>query len=296
MKMSKMHANEFDISLSLVQKLVRRQFPEWAHLPLKSVSSAGTDNALYRLGDDLVVRLPRIDWAVSGAEVEYTWLPKLAPFLPTPVPIPLGRGIPTEDYPWPWAIYHWIEGQNPLVGHIPNLDLLIDDLVAFIQALHKVDLPNGPLSSRGVPLENKDDKTRKALKELEGVIDVQAVTSLWEVALKSPKWIKPPVWIHSDLSPGNLLMRNDRLCAVIDFGMLGIGDPACDLIIAWNLLPAHKRDLFFRKMGVDEAFVARGRGWALSIALIALPYYKDTNPVLAANARHVIKEILQEGF
>jgi aminoglycoside phosphotransferase (APT) family kinase protein len=292
--MTKMHADEFEIDISLVRRLLAKQFPDWADLPLKPVPSAGTDNALYRLGSDMVVRLPRIGWAVENVDKEFTWLPKLASFLPVSIPVPLAKGIPTEDYPWPWSVYGWLEGSNPVIGHIPDPASLTHDLVGFIRALHKVNLPNGPISNRGVPLEKKDAETRKALRQLDGMIDVQAVTSLWETALQVPQWSKPPVWVHGDLSPGNLLVQNGRLCAVIDFGNLGIGDPACDLIIAWNLLPAHLRHAFRTELGVDDATWQRGRGWALSNALIALPYYKDTNPMLANNARHVIQELLKE--
>ena len=159
--------------------------------------------------------------------------------------------------------------------------------------MHKIDLQGGPTSNRGVPLKQQDIETRKAIQELDGMIDVDAVTGIWEASLKIPLWSKPPVWVHGDLSPGNILIENGKLCAIIDFGILGIGDPACDLIIAWNLLPAHVREAFRTELNVDDATWRRGRGWALSNALIALPYYKDTNPVLADNARHVIKEVIE---
>ncbi|MGA8163601.1 MAG: GNAT family N-acetyltransferase [Waddliaceae bacterium] len=292
--MAKMHENEFHIDEALVQRLLAKQFPSWANLPLKSVLSAGTDNALYRLGNEMVVRLPRIGWAVGAIEKECEWLPKLAPFLPFSIPTPLGKGVPSEEYPWPWSIYRWLEGSNPIVGQIPDPVLLTNDLVAFIQALHKINLSNGPISNRGVPLEKQDIETRKALRQLEGMIDVPTVTAIWEIALQASTLSKPPVWVHGDLSPGNLLIQHGRLSAVIDFGILGVGDPSCDLIIAWNLLPAHMRNHFRNALAVDDATWERGRGWALSNALIALPYYKDTNPVLANNARHVIQEVINE--
>ncbi len=242
----------------------------------------------------MVVRLPRIDWAVENVDKEFKWLPQLAPLLPVSIPVPLGKGAPTKEYPWPWSVYRWLEGSNPIVGHLPDPVLFTHDLVALIQALHKVDLQSGPTSSRGVPLEKQDAETRKALRQLEGMVDVPAVTALWGKALKIPPWSKPPVWVHGDLSPGNLLIQNGRLSAVIDFGNLGIGDPACDLLIAWNLLPAQLRQSFRMELGVDDATWERGKGWALSIAIIALPYYKDTNPVLANNARHVMQEIIED--
>jgi aminoglycoside phosphotransferase (APT) family kinase protein len=285
-----MHLNEFQIDEFLVSKLIGEQFPDLSHLPLKRVISNGTDNALFRLGSDMVVRLPRIDWAVENVDKEFNWLSKIAPFLQAHIPTPLKKGSPTIEYPHPWSIYSWIEGSNPKPTDVT--ESLIQEIASFINALHKIDLPNGPISNRGVPLKERDKETRKAIDDLEEKIDTKTVRKIWEDALKIPEWSKPSVWVHGDLSSGNLLIKNDHLAAVIDFGNLGTGDPACDLIIAWNLFPAHLRDLFRSKLEVDDATWKRGMGWALSIALIQLPYYKDTNPSLANNARHVIKEII----
>lgn len=287
-----MHKNKFPIDQALVQRLIAEQFPHWATLPLHHVRSTGTDNTLYLLGEDMVVRLPRIDWAVENVDKEFEWLPKIAPFLPVAIPAPLAKGNPSKDYPWPWSIYSWIEGNHPVVGQVS--EPLLQDLIAFIQALHKIDLPNGPLCSRGVPLQEKDTETRKAIEELEGMIDTQTVIKMWEKASKAPRWSKPPVWVHGDLYFSNLLIKNGRLNGVIDFGNLGVGDPACDLILAWNLLPSSMRETFRKALQIDDATWQRGRGWALSIALIALPYYKDTNPTLANSARHVIRELTKE--
>lgn len=289
--MAKMHANEMETDEALVQQLMAKQFPAWANLPLKRVPSSGTDNALYRLGDELVVRLPRIDWAVENIAKEVLWLPQIAPFLPYAIPLPRAVGTPAEGYPWPWTVYNWLEGSNPMVGQGPDLT---QDIILFLKALHGIDLPNGPLSSRCVPLEKQDVETRKALRQLEGLVDVPVVTALWEQALELPHWTKPPVWVHGDLSPSNILTQNGRLSAVIDFGNLGIGDPACDLVIAWNFLTAAQREAFREGLEVDEPTWERGKGWALSNALIALPYYKETNPYLAKSASHVIEQLCQE--
>jgi len=287
-----MHKNEFHIDELLVYELITTQFPKWANLRLTSVASAGTDNALYRLGNDILIRLPRIDWAVENVDKEFTWLPKIAPFLPVSIPTPIGKGNPSKEYPYPWSVYRWIEGSNPIAYDIS--ELFVHDLTLFIQSLHKIDLPNGPLCNRGIPLEEKDAETRKAISQLEGIIDTQTAITIWEEALKASKWSKAPVWVHGDLSSGNVLVKNGRLAAVIDFGNLGIGDPACDLMIAWNLLPSHMRDAFRYGVGVDKHTWERGRGWALSVAVIQLPYYKDTNPILARSARRVIQELIQE--
>lgn len=294
MPSKKMHAGEVDIDVSLVRRLITTQFPQWADLPIEPVPSAGTDNALYRLGEDMAVRLPRIGWAANDVDKEHEFLPKLAQLLPLAIPVPLSRGIPAGGYPWHWSVYRWLEGENPIVGRLIDPSLLATELARFVAALHRIDPTGGPLASRGVPLSMRDAPTRTAIEALHGMVDIAAATAAWDAALQIPEWANPPVWVHGDLSPGNLLIVNERLSAVIDFGCLGVGDPACDVIIAWNLLPANTRDVFRTALRVDNATWARGRGWALSIALIQLPYYRNTNPVLAANARHVIHEVLTE--
>jgi aminoglycoside phosphotransferase (APT) family kinase protein len=290
----KMHENELETDASLVGRLLSAQFPHWAELPIERVPSSGTDNALYRLGDDMVVRLPRIDWAVEGVENAYEWLPRLAPLLPVAVPVPLAKGNPGRGYPWPWSVHPWLEGENPTVGAIADPDALAKDLAEFVGAMQRIDLTGAPPAGRGVPLAERDEPTRAALAQLQGMVDTEAVTEAWEAALRTPEWSGAPVWVHGDLAPGNLLLRDCRLAAVIDFGGVGVGDPACDLMPAWNLLPPEARGVFRAALGVDDATWDRGRGWALTVALLQLPYYKDTNPPLAASSRHVIREVLAE--
>jgi aminoglycoside phosphotransferase (APT) family kinase protein len=289
-----MHEGELQTDEALVRRLLADQFPQWSGLPLERVASSGTDNALYRLGRDLVVRLPRIEWAAGGLDKEFEWLPQLAPLLTVGISVPLVKGRPAAGYPWEWSVWPWLEGDNPAVGGIPDPEALAQELAAFVTALHAVDPDGGPPASRGVPLAQRDSDTRKAIAELEGMIDTKAVTAAWEASLKTRAWAGAPVWIHGDISPGNLLLRDGRLAAVIDFAGIGVGDPACDLIVAWNLLPPEARDVFRTELRIDDATWDRGRGWALSVALIQLPYYKVTNPALAANARHVIREVLAE--
>jgi aminoglycoside phosphotransferase (APT) family kinase protein len=289
----RMHADEVLTDVPLVRRLLAEQFPEWAELSLERVPSSGTDNALYRLGGDMVVRLPRIDWAVSGLQRELEWLPRLAPLLPVSVPVPLADGRPSEGYPWRWAVYQWLPGENPLVGGDGNSAALARDLAGLLRALQRIDIA-GPSSRRGLPLASQDEWTRAALSELRGAIDTAAATVAWEEALSTPAWSRPPVWLHGDLFPGNLLVESGRLSAVIDFALVGMGDPACDLIAAWTLFPRATRELFRAELTVDDATWARGRGWALSVALVALPYYRDTNPGFAAVARHVLREVLAE--
>jgi aminoglycoside phosphotransferase (APT) family kinase protein len=295
----KMHADEVETDASLVRRLLAAQFPQWADLPITPVPSAGTDNAIYRLGDDMAVRLPRIHGATEQVDKEHRWLPRLAPLLPLAIPVPLAKGTPGEGYPWHWSVYRWLEGENATIERIADPRQAATELAQFIAALQRIDPTGGPPPgphnfSRGVPLAMRDPLTRAAIANLHGTLDADAVTAAWEAALQAPAWRRPPVWIHGDLQSGNLLAVQGRLSAVVDFGGLGVGDPACDLIVAWNLLSAETRDVFRAALPVDDATWARGRGWALSVGLIALPYYQSTNPVLAGIARRAIDEALAD--
>ncbi|MFB8774342.1 aminoglycoside phosphotransferase family protein [Streptomyces broussonetiae] len=290
----KMHADEADIDDALVRALVARQFPEWAALPVRRLESSGTENAMFRLGTELVVRLPRHPGAVDDVRREGRLLSRLGPLLPVPTPEPVGRGEPGAGFPWPWSVYRWLAGRNPVAGAVPEAERLAEDLGRFVAALRRVRAADGPPGSRGVPLATRDAPTRSAIAQLTGRTDTAGVTALWEEALRAPEHTGPPVWAHGDLSPGNVLVDGGRLSAVIDFGVAGVGDPAVDLIIAWNLLPAEARGTFRDAVGADDAEWARGRGWALSVSLIQLPYYWETNPPLAENSRHVIGELLAE--
>lgn len=291
-----MHANEVHTNVQLVGRLLAAQFPWWANLPLTPVSSAGTDNALYRLGSDMVVRLPRIDWAVGQAEKERQWLPRLAPHLPLTVPEQLAVGEPAEGYPWPWSIYRWLPGESASLERLADPCQAAAQLAQFIMALWQIDTAGGPPAAennlRGAPLALRDEPTREAIAVLAGMIDIKAATAVWEAALEAPGWEQEPVWFHGDLLSGNVLVEQGRLSAVIDFGGLAVGDPACDLMIAWSLFSGASREVFRAETAVDEATWLRGRGCALSQAVIFIPYYLHTNPIGVANARRMIAEIL----
>ncbi|WP_196465340.1 aminoglycoside phosphotransferase family protein [Streptomyces spinoverrucosus] len=289
-----MHADEVDLDAQLVRRLIAGQFPQWAELPVRRLESSGTENAMFRLGGELVVRLPRHPGAVGDVEHELRWLPELGPRLPLDTPRPVGRGEPGAGFPFPWSVYGWLEGSNPVAGALDEPERLAEDLAEFVVALRRVDADGGPPNHRGVPPATRDEPTREAIAQLEGRVDTDAMTALWEEALRAPEYAGPAVWAHGDLSPGNVLVSEGRLTGVIDFGVAGVGDPAVDLIVAWNLLPAGARETFRQAVGADDAEWARGRAWALSISLIQLPYYWETNPPLAANSRHVIGEILAE--
>lgn len=296
MPVGKMHVDEPDIDTALVRALIAGQFPQWAGLPVGRVESAGTSNAMYRLGEDLVVRLPRTPGAANDVGMEHRWLPRLAPDLPAAIPAPLGVGRPAEGYPWSWSVFGWVPGENPVPGRIAEPELLAKDLAEFVSALHRADPVDAPASYRSETLAARDAETRAAIAELGASADsgvpTGAATALWEEALRAEPWSGPPVWIHADLQPGNLLLADGRLAAVIDFGCAGLGEPAVDLIPAWYVLPAAARPAFRAALGADDAMWTRARGWALSIALMELNYYQQTNPVMAAIARHVIGELL----
>ncbi|WP_328558671.1 aminoglycoside phosphotransferase family protein [Streptomyces coelicoflavus] len=292
------HRGPYDLDDRLVRRLVEGRFPQWTGLPVRRHPSGGTVNAMYRLGEDMVVRLPLVEGGVADVATEREWLPRLSPLLPTAVPEVLGEGGPAEDYPWPWSVYRWLPGEIPEAGGLTDPVSLAGDLAGFVTAMRSITLPDAPAAYRGGPLAALDESTRAALDELRGLpgedVDCDALTEVWEDALRAPAWDGPPRWLHADLMPGNLLVTGGRLSAVIDFGCMGVGDPACDLFPAWNLLPAGAREVFREALGVDGATWRRGRGRTLSQALIALPYYRKTNPAMAGNARHVIRAVLGE--
>lgn len=281
----------------LVRRLVGGQFPRWAGLAVKRVPSGGTVNAMYRLGEDLVVRLPLVAGGAGDVVLEREWLPRLASRLPVAVPEVLAAGEPAEGYPWPWSVGRWLAGKNPEADALSEPVRLAQDLAEFVAAMRKIDLPGAPEAHRGGPLASLDVETRASIEALRGIpeedVDCDAVTAVWEEALRAPG-AGSRVWLHADLMPGNLLVDGGRLTAVIDFGCLGVGDLACDLFPAWNLLPVEAREVFREALAVDDATWVRGRGRTLSQALIALPYYRTSNPAMANNARHVIREVLAE--
>lgn len=299
-KTIKMHKNEVDTSLELVRRLLASQFPQWARLPIVPVASSGTDNTIYRLGDKMAVRLPRIDWAIGQVEKEHKWLPKLAPFLPLEVPVPLAKGEPDEGYPYQWSVQKWIEGENAADAHITDLSKAALDLADFLKALRQIDTTGGPPAAtentRGMPLVLKDKATRMAIAALDrlNMIDAHAAIAVWEAALHAPDSTQKPVWFHGDLLSGNLLVKQGQLHAVIDFGGLAVGDPTCDLMIAWSLFTGKSRNLFRDALAVDDATWMRGRGHSLSQAAIFIPYYLHTNPVGVRNAKHMIEQVLAD--
>jgi aminoglycoside phosphotransferase (APT) family kinase protein len=295
-----MHADEIQTDVALVGRLLAAQLPRWAGLPIRRAPSWGTDNALYRLGADMVVRLPRRKRDTASLEKERRWLPKLAPLLPLAVPVPLADGMPGEGYPFKWHVYRWLTGEDATVRRVADSGRLAVDLARFVAALQQIDPAEGPSpgehnSFRGEPLGMRDGSTRAAIDSMRGTIDVATVTAVWESALRSPEWQLRPVWIHGDLDARNLLVEDGRLCAVIDWGCLGVGDPACDAMVAWKVLAAESRDAFRAALSLDEATWVRARGWALSQALGVLSHYTlETNRALVLEARRWLAEVLAD--
>lgn len=293
-----MHADEVEIGPSLVRRLLEAQFAQWADLALTPVEPRGTDNALYRLGGELVVRLPRRDRTVLTLEKELAWLPRIAPFLPLPVPAPLATGGPTEEYAWTWSVYSWLEGESATPDRLTDARQTGLDLAAFVEALQRIDPAGAPgpgehNSFRGEPLVNRDAAVRASIETLRDELDVAAVGAIWETALAAPEWDRSGVWIHGDLDARNLLAAEGRLSAVIDWGSLGVGDPACDVMAAWKVLTPRGREAFRTALAVEDATWQRARGWALSQALGALSYYTlETNAVLVREARRWLAEVL----
>ncbi|MEV6622827.1 aminoglycoside phosphotransferase family protein [Amycolatopsis sp. NPDC051106] len=286
--MGRMHADEHAIDTDLVGRLVCGQFPAWAGLPVAPLASGGTVNAVYRLGDDLTVRLPLTAGGAGDITKEARALTALDG-LPVAVPAVVAVGEPAEGYPWPWAVHGWLDGEPALEGR----DAPARDLAEFVCAL-RARQADGPPAFRGQPLSTVDTATRRAIEELSRTdepFDAAAALACWAAALDAPPWTGPPSWVHADLMPSNLLLRDGRLSGVLDWATAGVGDPACDLIPAWNLLSGTAREVFRDHIGADDATWARGRGRALSMAVIQLPYYRHTNPVISANARYVLTEL-----
>jgi aminoglycoside phosphotransferase (APT) family kinase protein len=313
-----MHPDEIATDPALVRRLLQSQFPRWANLPIERVASGGTVNAIYRLGDELYARLPLREAGASQIEKEHHWLPRLAPHLPLAIPTPLALGEPAtreatdpalgtpalgtpEDngYPFAWAVYPWLPGDLAFPDRLTDLTEAARTLATFLRALQSIDTTGAPVPGahnygRGVPLATRDAGTRRAIAASEGLVDTAAVTAAWDADSTVTEWDHAPVWVHGDLQPANLLATDGRLSAVIDWGGLGIGDPAVDLLPAWNLFSGESREVFRATLDVDDATWARGRAWALSAAIIALPYYIDTNPAMVRLSRTMLDAVLAD--
>jgi aminoglycoside phosphotransferase (APT) family kinase protein len=288
--MVRMHDDELEIEEALVRRLLAAQFSEWADLPLRGVEPRGTVNAIFRLGDELAVRLPRLDGPTAPGSKEFEWLPRLAPLLPVETPVPVAQGWPSDDYPWFWEIHTWVEGETVPVDEI-DANQAARDLAALIGTMQQVD-PAGAPPGRGISLAERDEEVRDWLARLDGD---PIVTAEWERALAAPSWDGLPVWHHGDLDVRNWVVRDGRISGVIDWGAMGVGDPACDVMVAWKLHSPAARDAFCAALPTDDATWERARGWVLSQAVAVLAYYTpENNPALFHEAEGWFDLVLSE--
>jgi aminoglycoside phosphotransferase (APT) family kinase protein len=282
-----MHADEVAVDETLVRRLLAAQMPALAGLALVVVEPWGTDNAIWRLGNDLVVRLPRIHWAAGQAEFEATWLPQLARHLAVTIPDPVAIGEPSNDYPYQWAVHRWIPGDGAALDRIEDpvaFALALADVVRSLQTVSTIGAPAA--TNRARPIAEYDDATRWCIDGASHLIDAAAATEVWKEALAAAPHQGPPVWVQGDLE-GNCLVQDGRLCGIVDWGSACAGDPAVDVQVVWSpLFTADSRRAFLDALEVDDATLARSRGAAINQACAALPYYLHTYPRIVERSWH----------
>lgn len=279
-----------------MQEMLADQFPHLAMEQIEQLPIGGTDHVLFRIGESLLARMPRVDWAAEQAAKDAAWLPMIQPFVNLKVPSPVGIGKPSETYPWPWSLVPWIPGENPDSTNT-NLSQAARSLGEFCVALRCIPTKGGPVAKpreRGAALQTRDSITREAIIELGSRIDSTGTLDAWERALEADPWRGDSSWVHGDLEPGNLLVQDGKLVAVIDFGALDMGDPAVDLLAAWSLFQGESRSEFRKAAQADEAMWERGKGWALTTSLIALPYYWEKSPSMVKSSLHKIDQVLAD--
>lgn len=297
-----MHADEIEIDEALVRSLLADQFPDWARLGVRRRDPWGTDNALFRLGERLCVRLPRTPASAGQVEKDHTWLPRLAPRVPLALPELLALGGPAAGYPFSWGVYRWLEGEPACFELLADPVAQARSLAGFLRALWSIDTagaprPGPPNFGRGADLRHRDETVRGALEILRdrGEPSAPAAAAAWRESLAAACYAGPPVWLHGDLLPGNLLVHEGRISAVIDCAGLAAGDPAVDLLPAWSLLRGASREAFRTAVGADrdEDLWLRGRGWAVCVAVTGLSYYtEENNPSFVGLCRSLLSEVL----
>ena len=286
------------INTELVKQLIIEQFPNWSDLDIKPVKLSGNDNRTFHLGESMSVRLPSEECYVPQVEKEHIWLPILAQKLRLPISIPLAKGKPSKYYPWPWTINQWIDGETINKENISDLNQFATDLGQFLNELQSIDASGGPMAGkhnfhRGGNLAVYDKETRDSIENTKEFFNEDLLIEIWETSLNS-KWERNPVWIHGDIAPGNLLVKNGKLCAVIDFGILGVGDPSCDAAMAWTFFDEHSRKTFKEVLKFDENTWNRARGWALWKALITFDANKDYSSIITDESFNTINVIIKD--
>lgn len=288
----RMHDEEVEVDAALVSRLLASQMPDLADRPLTVVEPWGTDHGIWRLGDDLVVRLPRIQWATGGVDVEAAWLPRLAPHLPVAVPEPIRTGEAGCGYPYRWAVHRWLPGDGAAPDLLDDPVTFALDLADVVRALQGVGTDGAPSArNRARPLREYDTATRRAIESAGHLIDVTAATAVWEQALAAAPHGGPPVWVHGDLE-GNCLVRAGRLSGLVDWGSACAGDPAVDVQVVWSpLFTEASRAAFCQALGVEDDALARSRGAAINQACAALPYYLHTYPLIVERSWHKLEAL-----
>lgn len=291
-----MNSEPVTINEALVSRLIASQFPQWQDLPVRPVAHDGWDNRTFHMGEHMLVRMPSAAEYAAKVEIEHHWLPQLAPLLPLAIPVPLAMGEPGEGYPWRWSVYTYLEGDD--LSHAPNVDLceVAGSLARFLTAFQSIDTTGAPAPGphnfyRGGPLATYDEEIRQAIAVLKDTIDVDVAIQLWEDALATT-WPHAPVWLHGDMAAGNLLAYKGKLSAVIDFGGMAVGDPACDLAIAWTLFEGKSRKLFRELLPLDAGTWARGRAWVLWKALCIVAGLPGFDTTQVERARQILDDVL----
>jgi aminoglycoside phosphotransferase (APT) family kinase protein len=289
--------SDIEIDTVLVTRLIAEQFPLWAHLPVMPVVTSGWDNRTFHLGDAYSVRLPSAATYADAVLKEHTWLPWLAPQLPLPIPQPVALGLPSSEFPWHWSVYKWLPGDSADQAEVSELTTLARDLAEFLCVLQSIDTSQAPPMTkpqmRGGSLLIWDQQFRAGISRLQGNIDTAVAQQIWDAALAAP-FEAQPVWFHGDVAVGNLLIEAGRLSAVIDFGGLGVGDPACDMAIAWTYFDPSSRAVFRESLAVSDAVWSRGKGWALWKGVIILAGLIESNAVETQAAPRAVQHLLEE--
>ncbi len=288
------------LTINHVKAAISSQFPTWSTLEIKEVEAQGNDNITFRLGDQMLIRIPSADRYAEKVFKEQEWLEKISLQLDVTIPVPIALGLPTEHIPFHWSIYRWIDGKslNLIDKKDLNLDLLAAQVASFLLKLHKVDTTNAPLPGkhnfwRGWNLSVYDHEVKGALKSLSGLIEINSLQDVWQSALAS-SWQRDPVWVHGDLSVGNIILKDGQVEGVIDFGGMAVGDPACDLVLTWMLFEGASRTIFKEALNLDRQTWQRARGWALWKSLITLQAMQDRSSLAARFQIGVIQNVLKE--